>query len=119
MIKQLIPGNSDYLSHLHNRIIAAKMDNVKLAKANLQLRDENAKLKKELLALGKRRNAELAEVNRELDAMLAAVKTEPGEAYCGSCRGTGSNAAGNRPDDYGPHSVCPACEGSGSSGKRP
>lgn len=38
-----------------------------------------------------------------------------GEKYeeCRDCRGTGYSRHGNRPDDYGPHTKCAACRGTG------
>ena len=36
------------------------------------------------------------------------------ESICDFCAGSGISRFSNRPDDFGPHHICPACRGTGT-----
>ena len=53
------------------------------------------------------------EIKRMDDDAAAIEEEHPESSICPQCSGTGTSRHSNRPDDYGPHTICFTCRGTG------
>src|SRR5262245_6162970 len=53
------------------------------------------------------------EISRMDDETDQQQEEEPESSICPQCGGSGTSRLSNRPDDYGPHTICYSCRGTG------
>jgi hypothetical protein len=83
-----------------------------LARAGRKERSRLTDLKKALWYLDR-------EVRRVEAEEAQSDSEDEGTAVCRACGGSGTSRASPRPDDHGPHFICPTCRGTGQASSSP